>query len=147
MAESRENTTILGPDATFKGEMTFEGSAHIRGTFEGTVTSEGELHVDGGANVKATVKAQTISVDGKVEGDLKTLRKAIPVKTLQTTNTAWEVALRTSVEMYTIWEETGVLKQLETMDENLFDVIQDFIDDKRESYEEWLEEQEDKDDE
>ncbi len=70
MADSRENTTVLGPDATFKGEMTFEGSAHIRGTFEGTVTSEGELHVDGGANVKATVKAQTISVDGKVEGDL-----------------------------------------------------------------------------
>jgi heterodisulfide reductase subunit C len=37
---------------------------------------------------------------------------------------------------------TGVLKQLETMDENLFDVIEDFIDEKREEYEEMLEEQE-----
>jgi len=44
--------------------------------------------------------------------------------------------------MYTIWEMTGVLKQLETMDENLFDVIEDFIDEKREEYEEMLEEQE-----
>jgi heterodisulfide reductase subunit C len=35
-----------------------------------------------------------------------------------------------------------VLNALETMDENLFDVIQDFIDEKREEYEELLEEQE-----
>ena len=82
----------------------------------------------------------------KVEGNLMTLRKAIPVKTLQTTNTAWEVALKTSVEMYTIWEMTGVLDQLELMDENLFDVIEDFIDEKKEEYEEWLEEQEEEDD-
>jgi len=81
----------------------------------------------------------------KVEGSLKTLRKAIPVRTLQTTSTSWEVSLKTSVEMYTIWEMTGVLKQLETMDENLFDVIQDFIDEKREEYEELLEEQSAKD--
>jgi heterodisulfide reductase subunit C len=32
------------------------------------------------------------------------------------------------------------------MDENLFDVIEDFIDEKREDYEDWLEEQEDDDD-
>jgi heterodisulfide reductase subunit C len=45
--------------------------------------------------------------------------------------------------MYTIWEDTGVLQQLETMDENLFDVIQDFIEEKREEYEEWREKHED----
>jgi heterodisulfide reductase subunit C len=78
----------------------------------------------------------------KVKGNLKTLRKAIPVRTLQTTDTAWEVSLKTSVEMYTIWEMTGVLKALETMDENLYDVIQDFIEEKREEYEELLEERE-----
>jgi heterodisulfide reductase subunit C len=78
-----------------------------------------------------------------VEGDLKILRKAIPMKTLQTTDTAWEVSLKTSVEMYTIWEMTGVLKQLETMDENLYDVIEDFIEEKREDYEDWLEDHQD----
>jgi len=78
----------------------------------------------------------------KVEGDLQTLRNAIPVKTLQTVETAWEVSLKTSVEMYTIWEMTGVLASLETMDENLYDVIEDFIEEKREDYEDWLEEQE-----
>lgn len=77
----------------------------------------------------------------KVEGDLKTLRNAIPVKTLQTTGTAWDTALKTSVEMYTIWEETGVLKQLEAMDEDLTEVIKDFIEEKREEYEDLKEEE------
>ena len=78
----------------------------------------------------------------KVEGDLKTLRNAIPVKTLQTTGTAWEVSLKTSVEMHTIWAETGVLDQLEKMDPSLHEVITDFIEEKREAYEEWLEDHE-----
>jgi heterodisulfide reductase subunit C len=37
---------------------------------------------------------------------------------------------------------TGVLKQLETIDENLFDVISDIMDEKREDYEDWREAQE-----
>ena len=54
----------------------------------------------------------------KVEAPLKLLRKAIPMPTLNTTATAWEVNLKTSIELYTIWEMTGVLKQLEGIDEN-----------------------------
>jgi heterodisulfide reductase subunit C len=81
----------------------------------------------------------------KVDAPLKILRKAIPMPTLNTTATAWEVNLKTSVELYTIWEMTGVLDQLETIDENLFDVITDIMDEKREDYQDFLDEQEDKD--
>ena len=77
----------------------------------------------------------------KVEAPLTTLRKAIPMPTLHTTKTAWEVNLKTSVELYTIWEETGVLDSLEIIDENLFDVICDIMDEKRDDYEDWLDEQ------
>ena len=77
----------------------------------------------------------------KVEAPLNLLRKAIPMPTMHTTDTAWEVNLKTSIELYTIWEETGVLQQLETIDENLFDVITDVMDEKRNEYAEWLEEQ------
>jgi heterodisulfide reductase subunit C1 len=70
----------------------------------------------------------------KVDAPLKLLRKAIPMPTLNTTATAWEVNLKTSIELYTIWEETGVLKQLEGIDENLFDVITDIMDEKREDW-------------
>jgi len=79
----------------------------------------------------------------KVDAPLETLRKAIPMPTLHTTKTAWEVNLKTSVELYTIWEETGVLDSLETIDENLFDVICDIMDEKRDDYEDWLDEQDD----
>ena len=74
------------------------------------------------------------------------LRKAIPMATLNTTETAWEVNLKTSVELYTIWEMTGVLDQLEGIDENLFDVITDIMDEKREDWKDFLEEQEDNND-
>ena len=82
----------------------------------------------------------------KVDAPLKLLRKAIPMPTLNTTETAWEVNLKTSVELYTIWEMTGVLDQLEGIDENLFDVISDIMDEKREDLDDWLDEQEDEDD-
>jgi heterodisulfide reductase subunit C1 len=79
----------------------------------------------------------------KVDAPLATLRKAIPVPTLHTTKTAWEVNLKTSVELYTIWEETGVLDSLRTIDPNLSDVISDIMDEKREDYADWLADQKD----
>jgi heterodisulfide reductase subunit C len=79
----------------------------------------------------------------KIDAPLDVLRKAIPMPTLHTTKTAWEVNLKTSVELYTIWEETGVLDSLETIDENLFDVILDIMDEKRDDYEDWLDDQDD----
>jgi heterodisulfide reductase subunit C1 len=79
----------------------------------------------------------------KVNAPLATLRKAIPVPTLHTTKTAWEVNLKTSVELYTIWEETGVLDSLQTIDQNLFDVISDIMDEKRDDWQEFLDEQAD----
>jgi heterodisulfide reductase subunit C len=82
----------------------------------------------------------------KVDAPLATLRKAIPVPTLHTVKTAWEVNLKTSVELYTIWEETGVLQSLKAVDPNLFDVIGDIMDEKRDDYADWLEEQADADD-
>jgi heterodisulfide reductase subunit C len=82
----------------------------------------------------------------KIKAPLDTLRKAIPMPTLNTTKTAWEVNLKTSVELYSIWEATGVLDQLEIVDENLFDVVSDVMDEKREEYNEWLEEQEEDED-
>jgi heterodisulfide reductase subunit C len=82
----------------------------------------------------------------KVDAPLNILRKAIPMPTMHTLDTAWVVNLKTSVELYSIWEATGVLDQLETVDENLFDVVSDVMEEKREEWEEWLEEQEDEED-
>jgi cytoskeletal protein CcmA (bactofilin family) len=66
----RESSSILGSSAVFKGEFTFEGDARIQGMVEGTITSKGEVRVEQGGHVKGNIHAATISVDGKVEGDL-----------------------------------------------------------------------------
>ena len=77
----------------------------------------------------------------KVDAPLKLLRQAIPVPTLHTMDTAWEVNIKTSIELYSIWEATGVLEQLALVDENLLDLITDIMDEKRADYEDWLDEQ------
>ena len=81
----------------------------------------------------------------KVDAPLKLLRQAIPVPTLHTMDTAWEVNIKTSIELYSIWEATGVLDQLALVDENLLDLITDIMDEKRADYEDWLEEQSESD--
>jgi hypothetical protein len=73
------------------------------------------------------------------------LRKAIPVPTMHTLDTAWEVNIKTSIELYTIWEATGVLDQLALIDENLLDLITDIMDEKRADYDDWKAEQDDQD--
>ncbi len=79
----------------------------------------------------------------RIKAPLNILRKAIPMPTMHTLDTAWEVNIKTSIELYTIWEASGVLEQLETIDPNLFDVVGDLMDEKRDEYQEWLDEQHD----
>lgn len=65
-----QQITVIGPDAHFKGEMTFAGSARILGTFEGSITTTGEIEVGQGATCNATLHATRVVVDGAVEGDV-----------------------------------------------------------------------------
>ncbi len=67
---SDQNNTIIGPDAHFKGEMSFDGSATILGTFDGTISSKGEIAVGEGATCNATVNASRVVVDGTINGDV-----------------------------------------------------------------------------
>lgn len=72
MADSnQEYGTIIGADANFKGDLTFESAAKLLGKFEGSITSKGKVHVADGANCKATVKAKEISVEGHIEGNVE----------------------------------------------------------------------------
>ncbi len=75
MADNRELTTIIGPDAIFKGEMSFEGKAKILGTFEGKIQAKGEVTIESGSSCRAAVEAASIMVDGAVEGNLTAIDK------------------------------------------------------------------------
>lgn len=72
MAEmgNQEFPTIIGQDASFKGEMTFEKGLRLQGKFEGKVSSAGRLHVAKEARLTADCEVGSIIVEGEVKGNL-----------------------------------------------------------------------------
>jgi cytoskeletal protein CcmA (bactofilin family) len=65
-----EFPTIIGPDAKFKGELSFEKGVRIEGGFDGHITSKGTLHVAEGAKVTANIEASNVKVEGECKGNL-----------------------------------------------------------------------------
>jgi len=72
MADSapQDYPTIIGPDANFKGEMTFDKGMRIHGRMEGKITTAGRVHVAKEAKVQADVDAGSLLVEGEVHGNL-----------------------------------------------------------------------------
>jgi len=69
-AGNQEFPTILGPDARFKGELTFEKGMRVMGQFEGKVNTPGRVHIAKEAKMQADVEAGGIIVEGEVNGNL-----------------------------------------------------------------------------
>lgn len=70
MADSKQDfTTVIGPDASFKGEISFESSAKVLGRVEGSIASKDRIHIADGSDCKATVTAKEIAVEGHIEGN------------------------------------------------------------------------------
>lgn len=67
---SGEFPTIIGSDARFKGELSFEKGVRIEGTFDGQIKSKGSLHVAEGAKVQADVEAASMDVEGECKGNI-----------------------------------------------------------------------------
>ena len=62
--------TILGPDATFKGELSYEKGMRLHGKLEGKINTPGRLHISKEAKMQADVDAGAITVEGDVHGNL-----------------------------------------------------------------------------
>ncbi len=69
MAEGSE-TTVVGADSHFKGELMFEKTARIIGKFDGKITGKGELQVVNNATCQADVEAAVANIDGTIEGNV-----------------------------------------------------------------------------
>ena len=65
-----EFPTVLGPDASFKGEMSFEKGLRLQGKFEGKINTPGRLHIAREAKMAADVECGGIVVEGDVRGNL-----------------------------------------------------------------------------
>jgi len=66
----QEFPTIIGPDATFKGELTFEKGMRLMGKFEGRITTAGRLHIAKEARMQGDVESGSVIVEGGVMGNL-----------------------------------------------------------------------------
>jgi cytoskeletal protein CcmA (bactofilin family) len=62
--------TTIGPDATFKGELSFEKGLRLHGRLEGKINTTGRLHVAKEAKMYADVDAGAIVIEGEVRGTL-----------------------------------------------------------------------------
>src|SRR3954451_687771 len=69
-AGNQEFPTVLGPDARFKGELSFEKGMRVMGHFEGKVNTPGRIHIAKEAKMQADVDAGGIVVEGEVQGNL-----------------------------------------------------------------------------
>jgi cytoskeletal protein CcmA (bactofilin family) len=76
---SAERTSVLGPTLRFKGELHADEELLIRGQIEGSITHSQRITVCGEGIVKANIRAQTIVVEGTVEGDLQA-EKSVQIK-------------------------------------------------------------------
>lgn len=69
-AVTTQATTILGADASFKGELTFDGAMRIDGKFEGKLNTKGRLSIGRGAKVSAEMTVGTVTIEGAFRGNV-----------------------------------------------------------------------------
>ena len=66
------------------------------------------------------------------EDGLEVWRKALPPETLHTTETSWVIDKKTIIELYLIWHMTGVMDLIKGVDEGLFDILVDVMEERLE---------------
>lgn len=62
--------TILGPESSFDGKLTFQGAVRIDGQFSGEVVTDDVLVVGESAKVKAEVHVGSLILNGNFEGNV-----------------------------------------------------------------------------
>ncbi|MHC4954686.1 MAG: bactofilin family protein [Planctomycetota bacterium] len=63
-------TTVIGSDAVFKGELSFDKGVRVDGRVEGKISTKGHLAISQGGKLEADVNAGGIIVEGAVKGNI-----------------------------------------------------------------------------
>jgi len=64
------STTTIGEGTKISGEINGSTGVRIEGDFEGTITISGIVFVGGTGKVRANIHAATVTVAGRVDGDI-----------------------------------------------------------------------------
>ena len=65
----------------------------------------------------------------RVSENLSLWRRALPPESMHSTTASWEIDERTKHELYLIWRLTGVLDIIAKVDEDLAEILEEFMDD------------------
>lgn len=76
--------TLVGKNANLNGNLSCKNSVRIDGKFSGIIFTEQELLIAEGAVIKANVFAKSITIAGKVEGNVvaQELLQVLPTGTI-----------------------------------------------------------------
>ena len=78
MLQKKEELPIkayLGPDAVFKGTLSFEGTVRIDGKFEGVVSTKDTLVIGETGNMQADIEVGTLVCKGNLSGTVVASKK------------------------------------------------------------------------
>jgi len=67
-------TTVIGADVVIKGEVTVERGLRVDGQIDGSLTTKGKALIGKTGQLKAEVRAGTLVVEGKINGDITSER-------------------------------------------------------------------------
>jgi len=70
MPEPVDCATVIGQDVIIKGEITVEKGLRVDGQIEGAVTTKGKVHVGKSGLLSAEVNGGSVTVEGKVKGNI-----------------------------------------------------------------------------
>lgn len=65
----KSNATVLGPEATIKGDLKSKGDLIIAGTVEGEVSSDSRVVIAQGGSVIGRVTGMEVVIEGSINGD------------------------------------------------------------------------------
>lgn len=64
-------TSIISPEATWRGDLQTNGTVHVQGRVEGSITAREDIFIAEDADVDATVVANAIVIAGNVKGSVR----------------------------------------------------------------------------
>jgi len=67
--KSRQES-VFGPGVTIEGKIEGDADVRIGGKFKGEIHIKGQLNVEKGAHLAAKINAETIAVEGEIEGNI-----------------------------------------------------------------------------
>ena len=68
--DQSNSSVTLGPRDSLIGTLTIEGDLTVQGKAEGELHVSGDVSVDDGANVRAQIEGNNVTVQGSVQGNV-----------------------------------------------------------------------------